>query len=100
MGDRAIIQFAQRGEIIGGVYLHNGGSQADEILAEFFVAEEENPRHDNRFNDAPYLAARFVAWASRPNGLGIGVQNEAGDASNTWRVHCNSSQRPRVENVG
>lgn len=98
MGDRGVIRFNGYGKDVAAIYVHYCGSYADEVLDEFFEAELADPKHDNRFDDPSYLAARFVTWYSESDGLGIGiVEPDSSMGETDWRVYCESSGKPRVE---
>ena len=101
MGDRGVIKFNGYGKDVAAIYVHHSGSYADEVLEEFFtdeVAKHIMRERDNRFDDPSYLAARFVSWYSESDGLGIGiVEPDSTMGDTTWRVYCDSRERPRVE---
>lgn len=99
MGDRAVVVFSQHDEDVAAVYLHWGGSEADEILERFFDAEDANDARDNRFGDPEYLAARFVAARVDGRGMGIGIVPVTAREHSNWRVHCDGDQHPRVESI-
>jgi hypothetical protein len=127
VGDRGTINFTQltpNGDrkVVATIYTHWYGSDADEWLREFFA--DELSRHaesrantpalvdllldgggerDLRWHDPSYLAARFVAWASRPNGLGIGIAPTDGSwhgSSPSWIVECDRYDREPVVRRG
>jgi hypothetical protein len=103
MGDRGVIKFKEYGQVEAAVYTHWSGSEADKVLIEFFQANEA-AGSDTRYDDAPYLAARFVAHVMKddPYGLGWGIVSPTGsvDAQSHWVVDCSDrvgpQQRPRV----
>lgn len=102
MGDRATIAFLRHdGTEAARVYIHNGGSRAAEIIGEFFQNETtlaQKHARDLRWNDPTMLAARFVAWRSQPDGLGVRVANA--DMKERQHVEVISSEdrtrRPEV----
>lgn len=103
MGDRGVIKFKQYGQVEAAVYTHWSGSDADDVLKEFFQANEA-AGNDTRYDDAPYLAARFVAYVLKDdiygNGWGIVSPTGSVDAQSRWTVDCGDlmgpQQRPRV----
>lgn len=102
MGNRGVIKFNGYGQDIAAIYLHNSGSYADEVLDQFFTDEINKHitrQSDNRFDDPSYLAARFVAWYSDPNGLGVGITTLDHNEDTNWRVWCEDSNKPRVERL-
>lgn len=106
MGDRGEIQFKQYGRVEAAIYTHWHGSEAQKELIEFFqtfCTANEAASRDTRYDDASYLAARFVGHVMRldPYGLGWGiVQPGTSDASSVWVVDCDNlvgpDQRPSV----
>lgn len=102
MGDRGVIKFNGYGQDIAAIYVHNSGSNADEVLDEFF--KDEINKHitrerDNRFDDPSYLAARFIAWYAESDGLGIGITTLDHNENTNWRVYCDDRVKPRVERL-
>lgn len=72
MSTPALIKF----ETDGAVYLHYDGYPEDIYsMWDNFVREMSDNTGDTRLDDAPYLAARFVAWYTGGNftTLGIGI---------------------------
>lgn len=65
MSTRANIHFNYRdGTTAANIYRHGDG-YPDGVLPDldkFFAAVEEQAPDDTRFNDASYLAAKFVVW--------------------------------------
>lgn len=96
MGDRGSITFAEPdGTPVAVIYTHWSGSNADVVLDQFFkdeVTRSEDPeqQRDLRWSDPSYLAARFLAFVARPDGLSWGVVPRVGyiDAQTHWRVLC------------
>jgi hypothetical protein len=101
MGDRGMIHFKQYDQTEAAVYTHYCGSEADQILAEFFAANEA-AGSDTRYDDASYLAARFVAFVKKGDvfGLGWGIIRPGMAEGPIWTVDCDNregpQQRPRV----
>lgn len=103
MGDRGVIKFKQGKTIEAAIYTHWYGSDADEVLVEFFKANEA-AGNDTRYDDPSYLAARFIAHVMKgePYGLGWGIVPADGsvDAQTFWTVDCGDlvgpERRPRV----
>jgi len=81
------------------IYRHYDG-YPDGVLPDLqkFFADVEAQTGDTRFNDASYLAAKFVVWqasqfaqdASKPLAfLGLGVvPGDAGDGEYVYTVNC------------
>lgn len=100
MGNRAIIRFSDGYTDIAAVYLHDAGSEAHSLLELFFQAEDGNTRHDNRFSDPEYLAARFIVfmyerWGRRGNGIGVADPHAEYDGY-PYRVLCTNETHPGV----
>lgn len=94
MGDRVTVHFQQGGRTDAIVYSHYGVD--GDTLNEFFNEIETN-LSDTRFNDPPYLAAKFVVWLALKSGsgkhpldfLGVGVyQFDPEDLSRRYLVDC------------
>lgn len=73
------------------IYLHWGGETFEEVantLRTFALVNETSP--DPRWTDAPYLAARFVAWAievhggRRPNDHALDISSVGIVNSDEW----------------
>jgi hypothetical protein len=104
MGDRGVIYFKEYGKTKAAIYTHWNGSDAKKVLIDFFQANEKASPADTRYDDAPYLAARFVAHVLKedPYGTGWGIVSPTGpvDAQSFWTVDCNNlvgpERRPRV----
>lgn len=83
MSTPALIKF----EDDGAVYLHWDGYPNDilELWLRFREDVEKKSPNDTRFNDAPYCAARFVAylvrswWEENSYDTGIGIANPKHD---------------------
>jgi hypothetical protein len=81
MGNPATVQFAYPGgEPSAKVYLHWEGDRIEELVSEFIEAVKRQAPDDTLFDDAEYLAARFVVWYCREenritnlNFTGIGI---------------------------
>jgi hypothetical protein len=99
MGDRAVVIFAGDGQDFAAVYSHWGGQDIEEMLGAFFVAEDENKQHDNRFGDPEYLAARFAVWSSDSRGTGVGIVPTDRREYTNVRVHCDNEKHPRLERL-
>jgi hypothetical protein len=102
MGDRGMIHFKEFDRTEAAVYTHYYGSSVDEVMAEFFEANEAASGSDTRYDDATYLAARFVAHVMKgdPYGLGWGIIRPGTAEGPTWTVDCDNREgpqgRPRV----
>lgn len=102
MGDRGMIHFKQYDETEAAVYTHYYGSAVDEVMAEFFEATEKASPSDTRYDDASYLAARFVAYVMKddPFGLGWGIIRPGMAEGPIWTVDCDElvgpQRRPQV----
>ena len=94
MGDRATIAFLRHdGTEAARVYIHNGGSRAAEIIGEFFQNETALAQEHYRdlcWFDPTMLAARFVAWRSQPDGLGVCVVNADMRERQHFEVLCSN----------
>lgn len=101
MGDRGMIHFKQYNETEAAVYTHYYGSAVNEVMVDFFKANEA-AGNDTRYDDASYLAARFVAHVMKddPYGLGWGIIRPGMAEGPIWTVDCDDlvgpEQRPRV----
>jgi len=99
-----VVRFSDGYEDLAAVYVHGDVNDAQETLREFFLREEtrigdwSNFRgYGNRFDDAEYLAARFVAHTIGASGTGVGVTvNDAEGDEGTLRVTCLSTEAPDV----
>lgn len=110
MSTRCTIHFHDSGEDEAAaiIYRHSDGYPEGILpdLDRFFAAVEEQTR-DTRFNDATYLAAKFVVWQAgvytdgyhEPlDFLSIGVvQDDPGDIEYRYHVRPNSGHRPTVD---
>lgn len=119
MSTRCAIHFEQYSEAQAIIYRHSDGYPEGGVLPdldEFFTAVEAQTKDkDTRFDDAAYLAAKFVVWqaaqyayhfagpnfarvASEPlDFLGVApVMADPGDIKFRYHVQCNSAARPRV----
>ncbi len=82
------------------IYLHWGSGVEGDLMS--FFEHEEAAYADgksNRFGDATYLAAQFVAWYvnQHPGGTGIGIYPTGHREDFLVRVHCcNGTKRPTV----
>lgn len=74
------------------------------LLDEFFAAVEEQAPGDKRFEDAAYLAARFVAFLGNKYSMGgvvnfrsVGIVPKGGvDCDFEYTVNCRDYERPKV----
>lgn len=107
MSTRATVHFQEGGETLAIVYRHYDGQPDNSGLAYDlgrFFKEVQRHTDDTRFNDASYLAAKFVVWQAteyKGNGaldfLGIGVVLEdPEDIAFRYLVACDSSDTPSV----
>lgn len=72
-----------------------------------FLEEVKNQCADTRFNDPPYLAAKYVVWQAgeyakdktKPlDFLSVGVvQEDPGDIEFRYTLHCSGTVKPLVE---
>lgn len=101
MGDRGMIHFKEFDRTEAAIYTHWCGSQVDKVMAEFFQANEA-AGSDTRYDDAPYLAARFLLHVMKddPYGLGWGIIRPGSAEGPIWTIDCDNregpQQRPRV----
>ena len=121
MSTRCNIHFCEDypAAIVANVYRHCDGYPDGEcgVLADlqaFFVAVEHDTK-DTRFDDAEYLAAKYVAWqaaqnhqgrlACHPEGgpldfLSVGIcLEDHGDIEYRYSVICKNYNRPAVAYV-
>lgn len=112
MGTRCSIRFydAPQTKPTATVYRHWDGDPETMArdLSDFFSEVEKQCDGDNRFDDASYLAAKFIVWQAgkyvRDPGnplhfLGVGVlgAEEPTDLSHAYGVRCDMrTARPRV----
>jgi hypothetical protein len=100
MSTRSNIHFlGYNGKPEANVYRHSDGYPSAMVpdLYRFFDDVKEQTK-DTRFNDATYLAAKFVVWQANEcmrggggflNFSGVGVVLEdAGDGMYIWEVNC------------
>ena len=84
------------------IYLHYDGypSNVKDLLEDFFEWNEYAFKEGTRYNDAAYLAARFVRFFTDTegyDGLGIGIGNKD-DIGYVYHVKTdNTGHRPIVE---
>src|SRR5437773_9399045 len=116
MSTRCTIHFEQYGKTQAIIYRHADGYPEGGVLPdldEFFTAVEAQTK-DTRFDDASYLAAKFVVWQagqyayhfnakyerepSQPlDFLGVApVMGDPGDIEFRYHVQCSGSSRPQV----
>lgn len=97
MGDRVAVKFRDfEGDMVQ-VYLHWGASDVRALLDSFFQVEEGRRIIDNRFDDAPYLAARFVVYAASDATSDVGLYGPDAELDGAvLRVLCMNSDRPEV----
>jgi hypothetical protein len=113
MGTRCTINFTEdqkdKRVTVATIYRHWDGDPKTmmEDLAKFFADVEEQCGRDTRFDDASYLAAKYVVWQAgkytrdpeRPLlFLGIGILDAGGTQSDLewiYDVACDGS-RPEV----
>ena len=108
MGTRASIRFTENDETLANIYVHSDGDPAylGTDIKEFL--KECDKLRDKRFDDASYLAARFVVWYafrhlmgmeddSVVDFIGIGIyERDAGDAEYVYKIPCNNNKIPAV----
>ena len=105
MSTSCTVKFAPYG---GTVYKHWDGypSEMEPLLERFFDTVEEETQ-DTRFNDAPYLAARFVVFlaneyrregAGQMDFLSVGITDGTNQGEEyTYTVKCvGGGKRPEV----
>lgn len=108
MSTPCIINFAHGKDIFAKIYRHWDG-YPDTVKADLqkFFFDVENQTEDTRFNDASYLAAKFVVWqAGQYNDssknldfLGIGIVMEDNGIDLIYTVDCGKmtkNHRPTV----
>lgn len=90
MGDRGMIHFKEHGEVEAAVYTHWFGSSVDSEMVQFFEYVEDRWGTDTRYDDASYLAARFVGYemADNETGLGLGIIPPGKGEGPIWVVDC------------
>lgn len=103
MATRSQVKFAERGKVYANIYVHFDGYPDGEMgrLAELkrFFADVKDQCKDTRFNDAEYLAAKYIVWKAlqectdeNPNPLnfsGIGpCLEDHGDVEFIYLVDC------------
>lgn len=114
MSTRTNIHFCEGETIVANIYRHYDGSPEVVLkdLEQFFSDVEAQTHGDTRFDDASYLAAKFIVWqaaryaaidsgfreAKEPlNFLGLGVMHvDAGDGEYIYELLCEGRDRPRV----
>ena len=110
MSTRATIHFQDDGQDVAIVYRHGDGYPMGlgKDLKEFFK-EVSRQTKDTRFNDASYLAAKWVVWDSdqvkrgleRVNildfiGVGI-VMEDPADIRYRYLVNCTNDKPPKIK---
>ena len=120
MSTRCLIKFANADDKVEStIYQHYDG-YPEGVLPELnkFYAAVESETNDHRYNDAPYLAAKFVVWLARQNAqieskaddwrkpnqgnlnfLGVGVlDSTAGNygAAYIYTLKCANGARPTI----
>lgn len=90
MGDRGMIHFKQYDKVEAAVYTHYFGSSVDAEMVQFFEFVEDRWGKDTRYDDASYLAARFVGYqmADNDRGLGLGIIQPGRGEGPIWEVDC------------
>jgi hypothetical protein len=102
MSTRATISFKEDGRLASCIYKHSDGYPDGEHgmlndFDRFFAAVKEQCNGDTRFNDATYLAAKYVVWLASPDAdrplcfSGVGVVTKAsdiGDAEYDYVLDC------------
>lgn len=72
MSTRAKVHFICDEKIIATIYQHCDGDSLGKDLLKFFAEVQNQVPNDTRFNDAAYLAAKFVVWdAHRMHDMGV-----------------------------
>jgi hypothetical protein len=101
MGDRGMIHFKEFDRVEAAIYTHYYGSEVSKVMIKFFQANEA-AGSDTRYDDAPYLAARFLTHVMKddPYGLGWGIIRPGTAEGPVWIVDCGDlvgpERRPRV----
>jgi len=104
---RASVKFRDKNASVR-VYHHADGypEHMEAELDAFFAYCEGHLTWDNRFDDAEYLAARYVYWLTTAgfylgvpwDGYSVGIQERLhGDESYGYVVHCMGTGRPLVD---
>ena len=105
MATRSQVKFAERGSIYSNIYVHYDGYPDGEggrlsQLKQFFT-DVKDQCNDTRFDDAEYLAAKYIVWHAinsctdeNPNPLnflGIGpCIEDHGDIEYIYLVDCSN----------
>ena len=117
MSTRCMIHFTEDGVVEVNIYRHFDGypDSKNGVLADLkkFFKDVKSQTDDTRFDDASYLAAKFVVWQAHQNiqpythdeqpkemldflGLGIAKEDHA-DVEYIYTVECNASGKlPKV----
>ena len=108
MSTRATVHFQQGGQTEAIVYRHGDGypdglGKDLEGFLDELVAKVE----DTRFDDPPYLAAKWIVWDAIKYGnrggnflnfLGVGiVLTDPGDIEYRYLVECDTADRPTIK---
>jgi hypothetical protein len=98
----SIVLFSDGRGDVAAVYMHGDDGDVPEQLDGFFAREESRMsslsggRYSNRFDDAEYLAARFVHHLSSESGDGVGITTLNRRDETNYRVLCTQETWPRV----
>jgi hypothetical protein len=73
-------------------------------IQKFFAVVKEQAPTDTRFNDAPYLAARFVVFLAQQyqrgglplNFISVGIVNHEYNEGYTYDIICASYNQPQL----
>lgn len=99
----SIVIFADNFGDRAAVYVHGEDDTIERL--DTFIADQRNrinpPTYSNRFDDAEYLAARFVHYilAGSPGGTGAGIVPLDERTDHNLRVHCISESGPVIEDA-
>lgn len=96
---------AEKGPILASVYVHHdcylsGDSDygGDTMLEDFFKEVNKDCEGDTRFDDPPYLAAKFVVFqAGKPlslSFLGVGVVQSDDSEDYNYYIICDNDKKP------
>ncbi len=107
MSTSATINFMDGTTVKARVYRHFDGYDIETDLQRFLDAVAKQCPGDTRFDDAEYLAAKYVVWQAGEYAKdktkplvfnGVGVLNPYAEYGTefTATVHCDSEDRPEI----
>ena len=109
MSTHCMIHFVEAGEKIASIYRHSDGyPEPNGVLKDletFFQDVLQQAANDTRFDDASYLAAKFVVWQAkryrRGDGelhfLGVGIMSNGPRCEYEYLILCDrSGKKPAV----